>query len=500
MARKPNFLFLIPDQHRGDFLPYSGSVLETLGMKKKLDIRVPNIAQLMVRGVTFYRCISPAPVCAPARACLATGLNYARCECRDNSENTPISKTTFYHVLRDAGYAVGGVGKFDLHKGDHEWGIDGWHPKLDAYGFSRAFSIDNGGKSAAHSAALSKLVDGKRVRIKDPKDARPAEPYMKFLESRGLMGVHLQDFSNRGGLFGHLITQTTPLPDDAYCDNWVGQNAIDMIKKFPRDKPWFLQVNWVGPHPPWDVTTKMRATVEDRDFPPPIGSDADMVDELVDVRRNYAASIENIDRNAGLILSEVEKRGEMDNTIVIYSSDHGEMLGDRGEWGKSLPWRGSVSVPLVLAGSGIQHGKTSSALVELQDIASTIIDIAGLSMPGAKDSVSLRPLLEARGKEPSHRKVQCASLFDRKAYRSFVTVSDGIFKLVQVMDKVQVFDLAHDPWEMRDVTPDRPEIAQDLLHKLDTGLSAQFANHLHEAGAKGTGRDASGAEQEDDFD
>ncbi|MFX0100580.1 MAG: sulfatase [Candidatus Hodarchaeota archaeon] len=465
---QPNILFVFPDQHRFDWMPYPSEVMARLGMEP-LDLRVPHISKLMKRGVTFYRNISPAPVCAPARACLATGLNYSRCGCKGNGENTPTDKKTFYKVLRDGGYNVGGVGKFDLHKPDFDWGRDpiGWHWKLEKYGFTKEFSIDSEGKRAGIKSAVNEFLEpGKRKRFKNPSQYRPWGPYMTFLHERGLMHEHIKDFNRRTGPFSMFITEVTPLPDDAYDDNWVGQNAVIMLKKFPKDQPWFLQVNFPGPHEPWDITKKMRESVERRQYPLPTGSAEEMAEELVDVRRNYTAMVENIDRNIGLMLEEVEKRGELDNTIVIYSSDHGEMLGDFGMWGKHKPWRGSERVPLVIAGPNIGKDMISDALVELQDLASTIVDYAGFSMPEAADSISLRPILEGDDEAHVHREYQCACLKEsQKIY--WKTITDGVFKLAREGGKTRLFNLKEDPWENVDISKENPDIVLKLEEMVD---------------------------------
>ena len=450
-------------------MPYPPEVMEKLGMES-LDLRMQNISRLMKRGVTFYKSISPAPVCASARACLATGLNYSRCGCKGNGENTPTDKKTFYKVLRDGGYNVGGVGKFDLHKPDFDWGRDpiGWHWKLEKYGFTKEYSIDSEGKRAGIKSAVNEFIKpGKRKRFKQPSQYRPRGPYMTFLHERGLMDEHIKDFKRRTGPFRMFMTEVTPLPDDAYDDNWVGQKALMMLEKFPKEQPWFLQVNFPGPHEPWDVTKRMKESVEGRLYPLPTGCSKEMAEELVDVRRNYTAMLENIDRNIGLMLEEIEKRGERENTIVIYASDHGEMLGDFGMWGKGKPWRGSERVPLAIAGPGIVDDKISDALVELQDLAMTIVDYAGLAMPEAVDSISLRPILEGIGEGHVHREYQCACLKESDNIY-WKTITDGVFKLAREKGELRLFNLEEDPWENADISKENPEIVSELGKMVDT--------------------------------
>jgi len=113
--KKPNILFFLPSQHRPDWL----------NCNPCLPLRTPNIDAIAARGVRFTSAFTPNPLCAPARACLATGSDYHRCGVINNGQNTPLSFPTYYQYLGDAGYEVSGVGKFDLHKADNDQGLDG---------------------------------------------------------------------------------------------------------------------------------------------------------------------------------------------------------------------------------------------------------------------------------------------------------------------------------------------------------------------------------------
>ena len=115
-------------------------------------------------------------------------------------------------------------------------------------------------------------------------------------------------------------------------------NAVQVLDRLPRAAPWFLQVNFLGPHDPFDVTAAMRARWQQVEFPAPHANEHPDRAGLLRTRQNYAAMIENIDGWCGRLLDAVAARGELDDTVVVYASDHGEMLGDHGRWGKST-WR-----------------------------------------------------------------------------------------------------------------------------------------------------------------
>lgn len=415
--KRPNILFLFPDQHRYDWT----------GANPNLPVRTPNLDKLAARGVRFNYALTPSPLCAPARGAIAAGKEYDRCRVPSNATDYPVEQTTFYRLLRDGGYHVMGCGKFDLHKGTQEWGLDGKR-LVHEWGFSDG--IDNAGKGDAVSSSRN----------------GPKDPYAAYLKSRGLLQTHRDDAHNRTKNTA-AGTWPTPLPDDAYCDNWIGNNGMKLLQRAPADKPWFMQVNYAGPHPPWDVTESMAQLYKDVDFPQPNRpGQKTPAEQHLAVRRNYAAMITNIDRWTGLFVDELARRGELDNTIIIYSSDHGEMLGDHGGWGKSSPMQQSVGVPLVIAGPGVSEGIVSDALVNTMDIAATCLELAGIARPSDMDSLSLVPVLG--GKTKFHRECVYSGL---KPWRM---VFDGHYKLIEGLlddgkgqDAPLLFDLKNDPLE-----------------------------------------------------
>ena len=343
MSRPPNVLFFFPDQHRPDWL----------GCNPDLPLRTPNLDRLCDEGVRFTGAWSASPLCAPSRACVASGRPYDRCGVPDNRADYPLDQPTYYQALRDTGYRVAGVGKFDLHK--------------------------------------------------DTSD--------------------------------------------------------------PTKLDWHLVVNFTGPHNPMDVTASMRARWQDVDFPPPHGNDEPDREGLLRNRQNYAAMIENIDRQVGRFLEVVAERGELDSTIVVYSSDHGEMLGDHGRWGKSTWYTPSAGVPLVIRAPGAAGGRVSDALVCLQDLAATFLDYTGAVALPDTEARSLRPVLEGTGYEQAHRDVAISGL------RDWRLVVDGRHKLVvRAGEPDLLFDLVEDPWEDRDLAPERPDVAECLRSRLQAEI------------------------------
>jgi len=419
---KPNILFFLPDQHRPDWL----------GVNPALPLKTPNLDRLCAAGVRFTRAFTPSPLCAPARACLASGLDYEHCRVPGNRENYPPDLPTYYQRLRDAGYRVCGVGKFDLHKdlarphAELDWHLDGSRSLRD-WGFTEG--IDNEGKydgSASYRAA-----------------GKPKGPYMNYLHSRGLAAAYVQEHAEVGK---HRGAYTTKLPEEAYCDNWVAENGLAFLRDFPADQPWHLVVNFTGPHDPRDVTQRMHDAWEGVDFPLPVNNQQRdfSPDDHQRNRRHYAAMIENIDRQVGRFLDLVKQRGELDRTLMVYSSDHGEMLGDHGRWGKNTWHNPSAGIPLIMAGPGISRGRTSDALVCLHDLAATFLDYAAAPALPGMDARSLHAVLE--GKTSAHRSLVRNGLHDWRM------VFDGRFKrITRTNAPPLLFDLETDPHEMNDL-------------------------------------------------
>ena len=156
----------------------------------------------------------------------------------------------------------------------------------------------------------------------------------------------------------------------------------------------------------------------------------------------------------------LKSRGEFENTLIVYSSDHGEMPGDHNMWGKTKPLQPSVGVPLVVAGPGVEKGVTSDAMVSVMDLAATYLDYAGVTRPKEMDSRSFRPVLE--GKTNKHRDYLLSGLGPWRM------VNDGRYKLVRgfSMEKSGgetelLFDMKNDPLENNNIAKNKPaEVAR----------------------------------------
>ncbi len=423
-----NILFLFPDQLRHDFVEPNNSI----------PVRTPNLKRLAAEGIRFTRAVTPAPLCAPARACLASGLEYDHCRVPSNNQNYPLDQPTMYQRLRDAGYHVMGCGKFDLHKPQLDWGLDGKR-LIREMGFSDG--IDNEGKH-----------DGTKA-FKDA--GKPMGPFLNYLDKKGLAHAHVEDYEKRT----NKDTFPTPLPDESYGDNWIARNGLALLDAAPKNKPWFIQVNFNGPHPPWDITASMEKRWRGVKFHQPNRCLTLTPENHVAIRQNYAAMIENIDRCIGDFLAKVQQRGDASNTLIVVSSDHGEMLGDHNLWGKRHPYQGSIGVPLVVSGPGVPKGVTIEDPTTTLDLTATFLDYAGAPQLSGMDSKSLRPLLT--GKKNAARD-HVLSGMDK-----WRVVTQGPYKYIRGWENEPLlFDLQTDPLENHNLAAKKPAVAARMAKLL----------------------------------
>ncbi len=441
--RRPNLLFIMDDQHRHDYLSAARASF----------VNTPNLDRLSQRGIRFTQCITNAPVCAPARIGLASGLQPARLGCLDNNCYLPRHVTPYYARLRDAGYRVGCVGKLDLAKPDPYNGLHGDRPRVFGWGFTHPVECE--GKMHAGKAD------------------EPRGPYGFWLRDQGLFEGFRADYAARGAK-GWIegASHDSVLPLEAFEDIYIGRRAVDWIEAVPDDYPWHLFVSFVGPHDPFDPPTAYAERYRDTEVPPAVRSGREGKPEWVNARRRhpsdeeisvtrrqYCAVIELIDDQVGRIIEALERRGMGDNTYVVFASDHGEMLGDHGMYTKSLPYEAALRVPLIAAGPGIPGGRTSDALVELIDVNPTLCALGGLPAQEGLDARDFGAVLT--GERSTHREEGASAL------RQFRLVRTAEYKLVShETGETELYDLKNDPEERENVAAGRPDTVRKLRRRL----------------------------------
>lgn len=439
---QPNVLFIMADQHRHDYLGCAGATF----------VRTPNLDRLAERGVRFSQAITNCPVCAAARIGLATGLQPSRLGSLDNASYLPLSAPTHYQRFRDHGYRVGCVGKLDLAKPSPYNGRFGDRPCVYGWGFTHPEECE--GKMHAGSSPT------------------PIGPYTHYLEDNGLLQRFHQDYrvrKEKGWIVG--ASHDSVLPTEAFEDTYIGRRAAEWIESTPTDFPWYYLVSFVGPHDPFDPPTEYAERYRGADMP------AAVHDELVDKpswlgrrqvpateediaisRRQYCAAIELIDDQVGRILDALQGRGLMDNTVVLYTSDHGEMLGDHGMYTKSVAYEPSLRVPLIVAGPGMSGGRSSDALAELIDLYPTVCEMASLPVPAHLDARSLLPVLEETDAE--HRTEAVSAI------RHWRCIRTRQHKLIEnYNDVTELYDLTEGP-EVCNIAAREPGLVRQLSRRL----------------------------------
>ena len=452
----PNILFVQTDQQRPEWVE----------MNPDIPVRTPHLRQLAERGVWLANAICPSPVCAPSRACLVSGQEYDRTRVWGNSTYAPNNMFKYHLRLRDeAGYYVMGAGKH--HVGNNQsgnparfhCGVDG-RQGVEAWGFS----------DAIFNAGLNQATILMRNNEMVPQDS-----YMAFLHARGLAEDHIADYARRSREGVWTATFPTTLPDDAYFDTWITNNALTLLDRAPDDRPWYLEVNLQNPHHPWDITESMHRWYREPsvEFPLPVFNTEDIAPEThQEVRRNWAATVEHLDACLGRLVARVRERGDLDNTIIIFTSDHGEMLGDYDQWQKLSPLQASVGVPLVIAGPGVEASGRDDAPMTTLDLTASFLEWGGLTPGDDLDSRSLVDYLGAHTRR--HRDLVFSGL---SAWRM---VFDGRFKLVRGYDPAKriggdVFEPMHVPFdETERLQRERPQLLFDLQRNERDDVAVEF--------------------------
>lgn len=514
-ARPPNILYLVLDQWRYD---WDGHHPDT--PTGPLPLNVPFLWDMGQRSTRFTQAYVPSPYCAPVRACFASGMEYDATGIYKNlAHSFPLDRIqmTIYKLLRDTGgYHTMICGKDDLYPADD------FFPKYpnDAYAERK---MDLGFSDAIRQ-------DGKMRIMKNPPAKVPnrfEEPYRMFLDSQTVTMLDGTELPARQAYIACHMGRgpeegcdASSFPDELYPDNFVRDRAIDLLNRKPKDKPWFMQVNFPGPHHPIATTSKMAESVIDREWPLPFNAvkshpmndcpqqdqkrehpEMTIIPPQLEGRCNYAAEIENLDMLMNAIVQRVADMGEFDNTIIVVAGDHGEMLGENGHTGKGTPWRGSVTTPLFISGPGIGQEQVYHGPVTTLDLGATFLDFAGINQlaPGMT-TTSLRYLLESEGDtvnqlSPSlSARPYVSSGYDywRMVVKDMPTSPDDpiitSYKLICCKARlckdapksatpykrgepwhVMLYDTVRDPYDDVPLDQARPDIIQELLPLLPEG-------------------------------
>ena len=376
---RPNILFVMTDQQRWDSMGCSGDWVNT-----------PALDRIAAEGVCFTQCVTTSPACVPARVTLATGRYPHNNSVWNNLKYTlPPAAPTWMRTIRDLGYRTSLFGKTHLHP--HQGDLRDREHLLQAYGLD---DVDEIGGPRASSRVMSNMTAG--------------------WKDRGLLEAYRADFAERYARKPHMV-RPSALPLEEYADVYVGQRAKCYLESYDRDQPWFCWVSFSGPHEPWDAPEPYASMYDPEAMPLPVPRPSDdhsrphgWLDYVVEhrsprldpgdeaaMRANYAGNITLIDAQVGEILGVLERRGELGNTVIAFTSDHGEMNGDWGLIYKENFLDGALRVPMLLRTpeTAVDGGLMSDALVENFDLGPTLVELAGGELEHQQFARSLCPAL-----------------------------------------------------------------------------------------------------------
>lgn len=349
MNKKKNVLLIIADQMRFD-------TINAFGYE---DIITPNLDRLVRSGCSFTHCYSSNPVCMPARHDLLVGLPSATHGYLENREQ-PIKDyglNTLPRLFSENGYRTAAIGK--MH----------FYPATMHHGYSE----------------LHLMEELPRVREDDE--------YAIYLKENGK--GHIQNIHGIRPALYHE-PQMAQVDKSLYETTWIKNRTIKWLND-NANNPFFLAIGYIKPHPPWDIPEGYEELYKDKKVRKPIKKsrlifdspednilfgDNDSEEEKAKIRKAYYTSITLVDESVGEILDYLEDKNMVEDTLIIFTSDHGEMLGDKGYYSKELPYEGSVRVPLIISNKDLfKENSYNDDLVDLIDIFPTCLDAANLKIP-----------------------------------------------------------------------------------------------------------------------
>ncbi|QLH78452.1 sulfatase-like hydrolase/transferase [Halosimplex rubrum] len=466
---RPNIIFINTDQQRMD-------TIRALGAD---HMDTPNLDRLAEEGVTFTDCHITAPSCAPSRASLFTGHYPHTTGIYRNGDRWTRS---WVEDLSESGYYTVNVGK--MHTAPYETPM----------GFDERYPVENKDRYLGDMPAGEPPLPGEKFYL---------DEWDRAMQARGILKQQREfyrqweDYEERLGAF------EWELPEDTHPDVFVGNFATRWLDHMPRlEQPLFMEIGFPGPHPPFDPTPEYAKEYMDRDLPLPTAPESDLEnqpealqalrrhhqgvdhdsvthdveaseEELHRQRAYYYANVAMIDEKVGDIMDALEANG-YDDTVVVFTSDHGEMLGDHGHIQKWTMYDEVTNVPMMVWSPGRFDADTVDDLVSLFDLGPTMLELADAPVDDSMEAESLVPALEGdeewSGREYVYAEHARDGILQETEFMTMIRSDD--WKLVHFVDsdEGQLFDLTEDPEETdnRWNDPDAQEVKRELLDQLLT--------------------------------
>ncbi len=443
MSKRPNIIFIITDQQRFD-------TINALGFDY---MDTPNLDRLVREGVTFTQCHVTAASCAPARASLFKGYYPHTTGILKNADRW---RHSWIELLNQSGYHCTNVGKM------HSW------PFETELGFHERYVVEN----------KDRYLEGRYY----------FDEWDKALRFRGLVKQQreqyrqLPDYRERIGAF------EWKLPEDTHPDNFVGDMATWWIESHPKTDPLFLQIGFPGPHPPYDPIERYVTPYLNKDMGLLPVTDEELASQpaaFKELRQHnfeidhdsvhlplaptqeqrqrqrayYHANMTMIDEKVGQIINALDSKGYLDDSILIFTSDHGDCLTDHGHSQKWTMYDQITRVPLIVwAPHRFAGQQTVDALIQQMDLGPTILQWAGIPVPDSLEAISLDRAFESPGQWKGRPFVYAEQAADGilTGCKYMTMVRDHDWKLVHFLDQPdgQLFDLKDDPNELQNLWDD----------------------------------------------
>ena len=368
---KKNIVFILADQLRHDFCGCYGADW----------LKTPHIDQLAKEGVRYTNTISPSPICVPARASLLTGKSPIANRVADNSkwlrpDHNEMGIYTWPHLLNEKGYHTAAIGKMHFYPWDIQEGFQ------------------------------------HRVIAEDKRHIEIQDDYTLYLKKHGLNRMH---GSASEGYYENVGAILSTIPEKYQIDRFVCEEACAYLDCMDTEQPFAMMIGFPGPHCPYDPSEEAMEKI-DPDAIVPLSVPGTDETELfredsvlansypwngVDIsaftevqkekiRKHYSALVQTIDTHVGTIIQKLKEKGIYEDTIIIFSSDHGDYLGDFGMAGKGLFYESSIRIPLIIRVPD-QESQVVNQLVSLTDLHHTILHLAGIVVEDTTDSTVLEP-------------------------------------------------------------------------------------------------------------
>lgn len=448
--------------------------LDALGIYGNDICKTPNIDSLFSRGIVFEEMFTTYPACAPNRCAIATGKWPKINGMVGNGYILPESETTMMDVFRRNGYTTYGVGKMHFAP---QWEHD----------------MDDTGKGANNPQPDSLPWHGfdKCLITEDHR----VGPYADYLAEQGLDtwdDVHSFSWGKQH------TTQASPYPEEHHQTTWTTDRTIDFFDNHDRSNPFFMWVSYVDPHHPFNPPAPYDTMYKPEDMPVPVYREGEhdnrpfkfmeklkgmMVNhEQVDlstftdhdwqkVVAYYYGMITLIDKNIGRIVSHLKETGQFDNTIFVFTTDHGEILGDHHLLFKSFPFDSVTRVPFMVRRPGDVEQRRQSTLCRSMDIMPTLLDLAGVPFDKKLNGKSLKPYINSDSEPELFDDI----LIEHSAHQ---TIRSKKYRLTVYHNDAcgELYDLEKDPDNLFNVWDD-PEY-QQIKNELTGRLVAKLYNEI----------------------